>query len=269
MTDTGFYLCFMLHTERTPITGKRVQLMATCLCDAFFDDVASATVEVLEHLGVEVAFPEAQTCCGQPAFNGGDWTASRKVVRHTVKTFTGEDPVVVPSGSCAAMMFHGAILEFEKEPDLPEVAALGRRTWELMDYIVNGLGVTTWPGRFDATIAFHRACHTRGTCSAEAALTLLKSIAGVQVVEFGEAEQCCGFGGTFSVSFPNISSAMGDLKLDHVRAVQPDVLVSPDMSCLMHMTGLAAHEKKPIKGMHVAQILRDALRAGGGGKRSE
>ena len=92
----------MLNTERKPITGKRVQLMATCLCDAFYDDVAAATVQVLEYLGVEVVFPEGQTCCGQPAFNGGDWTASRKVVRHTVKTFAGEEPVVVPSGSCAA-----------------------------------------------------------------------------------------------------------------------------------------------------------------------
>jgi L-lactate dehydrogenase complex protein LldE len=254
----------MLHTERTPITGKRVQLMATCLCDAFYDDVAAATVEVLEHLGVEIVFPETQTCCGQPAFNGGDWASSRKVVRHTVRTFAGDDPVVVPSGSCAAMMFHGAILEFEKEPDLPEVEALGRRTWELGDYIVNGLGVTTWPGRFDAKIALHRACHTRGTRSSEAALTLLQSIAGVQVVEFGEREQCCGFGGTFSVAFPNISTAMGELKLEHIRPVQPDVLVSPDMSCLMHMTGLSQREGKPLKGMHVAQVLRDALKIKGG-----
>ena len=234
--------------------------MATCLCDAFYDDVAAATVEVLEHLGVEVAFPEAQTCCGQPAFNGGDWGASRKVVRHTVKTFAGEEPVVVPSGSCAAMMFHGAVLEFEKEPDLHEIEALGRRTWELADFIVNGLGVKTWPGRYEAKIAFHRSCHSRGTASVGASLALLRSIAGVTVVEFGETEQCCGFGGTFSVSFPNISSAMGQLKLEHVRAVQPDVFVSGDMSCMMHMAGLAAKEGKPIKAQHLAQVLRDALK---------
>jgi len=254
----------MLNTERTPLTGKRVQLMATCLCDAFYDDVAAATVEVLEHLGVEVVFPEAQTCCGQPAFNGGDWVASRKVVRHTVRTFAGEDPVVVPSGSCAAMMFHGAVLEFEKEPDLRDVEALGRRTWELADFIVNGLGVKTWPGRYDAKIAFHRSCHSRGTASGEASLTLLNAIAGVTVVPFGEGEQCCGFGGTFSVSFPNISTAMGSLKLDHVRAAQPDVFVSGDMSCMMHMGGLAAKEGKPIKTLHLAQVLRDALKNGGG-----
>ena len=94
----------MLNSERLPVTGKRVQLMATCLCDAFYDEMAVATVQVLEYLGCTVEFPEGQTCCGQPAFNGGDWAASRKVVRHTVKTFGGQDPVVVPSGSCAAML---------------------------------------------------------------------------------------------------------------------------------------------------------------------
>lgn len=250
----------MLNTERSPITGKRVQLMATCLCDAFYDDVAAATVEVLEHVGCNVAFPEAQTCCGQPAFNGGDWAASRKVVRHTVRTFAGDEPVVVPSGSCAAMLFHGAVLEFEKEPDLPEIESLGRRAWELADFLVNGLDVKSWPGRYDATVAFHRSCHSRGTASGEAALTLLRAITGVRVVEFGEPEQCCGFGGTFSVSFPNISSAMGALKLDHVRAVKPDVFVSGDMSCMMHMGGLAAKEGKPIRTQHIAQVLRDALK---------
>lgn len=237
--------------------------MATCMCDAFYADAARATVEVLEYLGCQIEFPEGQTCCGQPAFNGGDWSASRKVVRHTVKTFAGNLPVVIPSGSCAAMMFHGALLEFEKEPDLPEVEQLAHRTWEVLDFIVNGLGITTWPGRYDATIAFHRACHTRGTPSGPAALTLLDSIAGAKVVPFGEGEQCCGFGGTFSVAFPNVSGAMGALKLEHIRAVQPDVLVSGDMSCMMHLGGMAEKEGKPIKTMHVAQILRDALRNGG------
>ena len=254
----------MNFASRTlPGPDKRVQLMATCMCDAFYADAARATVEVLEYLGCQIEFPEGQTCCGQPAFNGGDWSASRKVVRHTVKTFAGNLPVVIPSGSCAAMMFHGALLEFEKEPDLPEVEQLAHRTWEVLDFIVNGLGITTWPGRYDATIAFHRACHTRGTPSGPAALTLLNSIAGAKVVPFGEGEQCCGFGGTFSVAFPNVSGAMGALKLEHIRAVQPDVLVSGDMSCMMHLGGMAEKEGKPIKTMHVAQILRDALKNGG------
>ena len=240
-------------------SGKRIQFMATCLCDAFYDEAAIATVQVLEHVGCSIEFPEAQTCCGQPAFNGGDWPASRKVVRHTVKTFAGEHPVVVPSGSCAGMLFHGAPLEFEHEPDRAEVESLGRRTWELADYLVNGLGITAWPGPYPAKLAFHRSCHSRGTPSGEAALTLLRSIEGLQILEFGEAEQCCGFGGTFSVSFPNISTAMGELKLDHIVAAKPDAIVSADMSCLMHLSGLAEKAGRSIPTLHFAQILRDAL----------
>jgi L-lactate dehydrogenase complex protein LldE len=249
----------MQADRQLPVAGRRVQLMATCLCDAFYADTARATVEVLEHLGCIVEFPADQTCCGQPAFNGGDWAASRKVVRHALRTFAGELPVVVPSASCAAMLFHGALLAFEQEPDLPAVRQLGRRTWELADFIVNALGVRTWPGRYDARLAFHRSCHARGTETGAAAVALLSSIAGATVVPVGEAEQCCGFGGTFSVAFPNISTSMGALKLDHVRAAQPDLLVAVDMSCMMHLGGLAEKEGRPIKTQHLAQVLRDAL----------
>jgi L-lactate dehydrogenase complex protein LldE len=248
----------MIHLAER-LTGRKVQLMATCLCDAFYDGVARATVEVLEHVGCEVEFPEDQTCCGQPALNCGEWPASRKVMRHTARVFTGDKPVVVPSGSCAAMLFHGAPLEFEKEPDLPAIQQLAARTWELADFLVNGLGVQEWPGRFPARIAFHRACHTRGTASAPAALQLLRSIDGLEIVPFAEEEQCCGFGGTFSVSFPHVSSAMGSLKIEHVTAVNPDFLVSGDMSCLMHMSGLAARSGSPIKTLHFVQILQAAL----------
>jgi L-lactate dehydrogenase complex protein LldE len=253
----------MENPARKPPAGRRVQLMATCLCDAFYDDVARATVEVLEYLGCEVVFPADQTCCGQPAFNGGDWEASRHVVRHTARVFSGEDPVLVPSGSCAAMLKHGALLEFEKEADLPEMQKLAARTWELAEYIVHGLGVTSWPGRFEARVAFHRSCHTRGFTSGDAAITLLKSIAGLQLLPFGEAEQCCGFGGTFSVTYPNTSEAMGLLKLEHVHAVSPDFLASLDMGCLMHMHGLARRNDQTLKPRHVAQILRDSLREAG------
>lgn len=235
--------------------------MATCLCDAVFDDTAIATVEVLEHLGCRVAFPEAQTCCGQPAFNTGDWPAARKVLRHVVRAFAGDEPIIVPSASCAAMLFHGAQLAFENEPDLPAVRQVGGRTWELADYIVNALGVTTWPGRFDAKIAFHRSCHARGAATGAAALTLLNSIDGLTLVPFDEPEQCCGFGGTFSVTFPHLSQAVGNLKLDHILAARPDHIVSIDQSCLMSLAGLAAKGDRPIKTLHLAQVLRDALRA--------
>jgi L-lactate dehydrogenase complex protein LldE len=180
-------------------------------------------------------------------------------VRHTAKVFAGELPIIVPSGSCAAMLFHGAPLEFEKQPDAAEIEALGNRTWELADFIVHGLGVKTWPGRYAAKIAFHRACHSRGTCSGPAALGLLTSIAGVEIVTFGEGEQCCGFGGTFSVTFPHISGRMGSLKLDHILESKPDILVSGDMSCLMHLTGLARIQGRGIEHLHAIQILHQSL----------
>jgi len=253
-----------MHTKRLlPGADKRVQLMATCLCDAFYADTARATVEVLEYLGCTVEFPTEQTCCGQPAFNGGDWTASRKVIRHSIRTFAGNLPVVVPSASCASMLFHGASLAFEKEPDRADAEQLGNRAWELADFIVNALGVKTWPGRYDAHIALHRSCHSRGTETIPAATALLSSIQGTEVVQFGETEQCCGFGGTFSVAFPNISRNMGQLKLDHLRKNNPDLLVSVDMSCMMHLGGLAEKEGKPVRTQHVAQVLRDALKNGG------
>ena len=240
--------------------GNRVLLMGTCLCDAFYDDAAKATVEVLESLGVAVEFPENQTCCGQPAFNSGDWKASRKVARHTAEVFAGDLPVIVPSGSCAAMNFHGNPLQFEEEPDA-KVTSLAQRTWEVMDYIYNGLGIKSWKGAFKKStrIAFHRSCHSRGTDSGEAVLSLLGSIENAEIVEFGQGEQCCGFGGTFSVTFPHISGRMGTLKLDHILAAEPDILVSGDMSCLMHITGLARAQGRPVQHCHAVQVLRNTM----------
>jgi len=250
---------YMTTIPSRPV-GRQVLLMGTCLCDAFYDDAARATVQVLEHLGVDVRFPEDQTCCGQPAFNSGDWPASRKVALHCAKVFAGDLPVIVPSGSCAAMNFHGNPLQFEENPDA-SIDSLANRTWEVMDFIANGLGVTTWKGSFaePMRVAFHRSCHSRGTDSGEATLRLLSSIGNVEVIPFGQAEQCCGFGGTFSVTFPHISGRMGSLKLDHLLETRPDVLVSGDMSCLMHLTGLARTQGRPLRHMHAIQLLRDSL----------
>jgi L-lactate dehydrogenase complex protein LldE len=171
--------------------------MATCLCDAFFDGVAKATVEVLEHAGCEVEFPENQTCCGQPAFNCGDWPASREVMRHTARVFEGGKPVIVPSGSCAAMLFHGAPLEFEKEKI--------SRSWKNSPIALGSLPISSSTalasrnGRaaFQPASLFTELVARAAPGSGEAALKLLRSIEGLEVIPFGEAEQCCGFGGTF------------------------------------------------------------------------
>lgn len=249
----------MLQRQAFTEPPERVLFMMTCLCDAFFDEAARATVEVLEGLGIEVVIPENQTCCGQPAFNGGDWEASRSVVRHTEAVFAGDEPIIVPSGSCAAMLFHGAPLEFEKERDLPNIESMGRRTWEIFDFLYHGLGIRTWTGSYAKRVAIHSSCHTRGTGTPEALRTLLGSIEGLELADFAEPEQCCGFGGTFSVSFPNVSCSMGNLKVGSVLASNPDLLVSGDMSCLMHLRGLTEKSGRDLTVSHAVEILRDTM----------
>ena len=250
-----------MAVEVTPRpTGKRIQLMSTCLCDAFYADTAQATVEVLEHLGCRIEFPEGQTCCGQPAFNSGDWDSARKVVRYTRGVFSGNDPILLPSGSCKSMLAHGAALAFEGEADASEQAIWSNRAWELCDYIVNALGIREWPGSFKARVSLHRSCHTRGGQSYESAVQLLSSIEGIEIAQVGELEQCCGFGGTFSVSHPTLSKGMGELKVKHLMEPQPDVVASLDMACMMHFGGMMDREKITVPRMHVAQILRDSLK---------
>jgi L-lactate dehydrogenase complex protein LldE len=248
-----------MYPERKPVRERQVQFMLTCLCDVFFDDVARAAVEVLEALGCEVGFPADQTCCGQPGYTAGDWAACRRVVRHLAKVFPGDLPIIVPAGSCAAAVFHEALLAFEGEDDFEEIAALGRRTWELTDFIVNGLGVTSWPGRLPGKIVIHPGCHNRGTPTVEAAQRLLGSIEDLQILSPAEPEQCCGFGGVFSVAFPQVSGALGRLKIENYTRLQPDFVVSPDMSCLLHQKGLAQRAGVPFPIRHVAQVLRDTL----------
>ena len=155
------------------------------------------------------------------------------------------------------MIFHGAPLEFEKEDDLPEINALAGRTWELIDFIVNGLGVTELGL---ARITVHRSCHLRGSNSGEAIGTLLDSIEGLTVEPIDESEQCCGFGGTFAVSFPNISNSMGTLKIEKLTACKPDVVAAADMGCMMHFGGMMKKQGMTQKRQHVAQILRDSLK---------
>jgi len=240
--------------------GKKVLMMGTCLCDSFFDAAARATVEVLEHLGVEVVFPADQTCCGQPAFNSGDWKSARKVAKHCAKVFSGQLPVIVPSGSCAAMNFHGNLLQFEEDTP-PAIASLARRTWEVFDFIVNGLGIAKWEGAMEkpTRVAFHASCHTKDTPTPEAVVRLLSSIGNLELVDFGQQDQCCGFGGVFSVVFPHISGRMGTVKLDHILEAKPDLLCAADMSCLMHLGGIAQRQGRNIPYLHAIEILRDTI----------
>jgi len=242
------------------IKSKEVSFMATCLCDSVYASAAECAVALLEKFGAKVNFPTKQTCCGQPAFNSGDFKNARKVVEHTMSVFNGDDAVVLPSSSCAAMLYHSTEIAFKDSDKKPQVAAFAKRVWELCDYLVNVLNVESIDGSYEAKIAIHNSCHSKGSDTPNAMLKLLKSIEGVEIIEFEGAQDCCGFGGTFSVVFPEISGELGVSKVQKISAAKPDMVVAADTSCLMHQQGIAQKQNVPYKTVHIAQVLFDALK---------
>ena len=238
-----------------------VRLMLTCLCDAFYGEVGIATVRVLEHAGCKVEFPDSQTCCGQPPFNSGDWEAARKIAAHWKEAFRGQDtPIVTPSSSCAAMIRDGYHLLFPGEV-LPPV-------FELSEFLVKELKVDAWPRSYSPgtlsirRIAYHRACHGRGIGLTDEQERLLGLVPGIELHLLDQSEQCCGFGGAFSVGLPTVSTGIGMEKLKHVAETGARTLVSGDMGCLMHLRGLVEKQKLGLETKHFAEILADAKPAG-------
>ena len=248
------------------IKGRYVNFMLTCLCDSIFDDAAECAVNVLKKYGAQVEFPENQTCCGQPAFNSGDFASARKVVLSTVEAFSDNDyPIVVPSASCAAMLFHSSKIAFRDSDrqTRDKIDAFARRIWEFCDYLVNVLNVEKIDGKTDAKVAIHNSCHSRGTGTPAALEKLLRSIDGIEVLGFENSDSCCGFGGTFSVVFPQISSELGLAKVRAVSAVNPDMLVAADTSCLLHQKGIADRNNIAYPARHAAQVFWHAIENGG------
>lgn len=235
--------------------------MATCLCDAIFADAAECAIDILKRHCQKVEFPADQTCCGQPAFNSGDFASARKVVMSTIRAFSGNDwPIVVPSASCAAMLFHSAKIAFRDSPQSERdmVDSFALRIWEFCDYLVNALEVDGIGGKYKARIAVHNSCHSRGTGTPEALKSLLCSIDGIKLLDFEGSEDCCGFGGTFSVVFPQISSELGVQKVRNILAANPDRIVAADTSCLLHQRGIAQKLGLDYPAAHAAQIFRAA-----------
>ena len=248
------------------IKGDSVNFMATCLCDAIFDDAAISAAKILRKFAKKVEFPQEQTCCGQPAFNSGDFESARKVIRHTMKAFSHNDwPIIVPSASCAAMLFHSSKIAFRESPQSEQEAVekFSLRVWEFCDYLVNALGVKEIGGKYKAKAAVHNSCHGRGTRTPESLKKLLTSIEGLEIVEFESQDECCGFGGTFSVVFPQISSEMGEAKVRAVAAAKPDIVVAADTSCLLHQRGIAQKLGINYPAKHAAQVFYEAMKNGG------
>jgi L-lactate dehydrogenase complex protein LldE len=230
--------------------------MITCLGDCIRPEAGKAVVRILRRLGHQIDFPEAQTCCGQPMFNSGYRDLARQQAQHTIGVFEGDCPVVVPSGSCAAMVK----VEF---PHLLEddaswharALALAERTFEFSDFLVNRLKVTSVGARYHRKVAFHFACHLRMLGHTNEVETLIRHVAGASYVPIARQDQCCGFGGSFAVRYPQISGRLVDDKMQCILASDADCVVSTDAGCLMNIGGRMHRTGKPTEVLHIAELL--------------
>ncbi|RMG63513.1 MAG: (Fe-S)-binding protein [Calditrichaeota bacterium] len=240
--------------------SKQVQLFVPCYVDQFFPEVAEATVRVLEVAGWTVFFPREQTCCGQPAFNSGYWREAHRVARTWLAAFRPDLPVVAPSGSCVSMVRHFYRELPWRRAELRRWQDLKPQVYELSQFLVSACGLRQWQGKLPLRVAFHDACHAlRELGIREEPRLLLSGIQGLELVEPAEPEVCCGFGGTFSVKFPELSTAMAERKARALVDSAAQAVVSTDMSCLMQIGGFLQKQGYPIRAWHLAQVLAAAV----------
>ena len=235
----------------------RASVMITCLGDMFFPEVGVAMVTLLRRLGVSVDFPGGQTCCGMPLFNSGYHDQAAQVAARTVRLFESSEHVVVPSGSCAWMVKTEYPGLLGRDPKLRAAAeAVAARTRELSQFLVEVLDVRSVESSFRGKVTYHDSCHLlRGLGEARAPRELLRRVPGVELVDLPGSDECCGFGGSFSVRLPEVSSAILDKKLDNVARTGADCLVACDGGCLMQMRGGLARRRSRVRALHLAQVL--------------
>lgn len=234
----------------------RITLFIPCFVDQLYPQTGMSLVKIFERLGHTVDFPEAQTCCGQPPFNSGYWDEARAVAERQMAVFRDAEAVVIPSGSCGAMvkvfypeLFHG-------HPREAEAKALAARTCEFSEFLVHKLGVLDVGARFPGRATFHDGCHgLRELGLKHPPRRLLERVRGLELVEMKEAETCCGFGGAFAVKFPMISTAMGEVKCASIAETGADFVISNDSSCLMQIRGILDKQGNPAKTLHLAEVL--------------
>jgi L-lactate dehydrogenase complex protein LldE len=229
-----------------------------CYVDQFFPGIGEAMVRILERLGVPVEFPTEQTCCGQPAFNSGYWEESRPVIRQFCKAFAPHRWIICPSGSCTAM----CRVFFPHVDPSEEVVSVSRRVFEFSEFLVDILGVTDTGASFPHKVTLHMGCHGRREVGVyEQPLKLLQAVRGLSYSELPNVEECCGFGGTFSVKMAGTSLAMGQSKKDHIVETGAEVVVSGDISCLMHVGGMLQRDPatRHIRIMHLAEVLAEGI----------
>lgn len=230
--------------------------MITCLGDVIRPAAGKAVVRLLRRLGHTIDFPEVQTCCGQPMYNSGYADLAREQAKHTIRVFAGDQPVVTPSGSCAAMVKveYPHLLEGDDEWHAKAVD-LANRTFEFSDFLVNQLQVVDVGAVFRGKVAYHFACHLRMLGQSSEVETLINHVQGATYVPLNRQDQCCGFGGSFSIRYPHISGNLVDDKMRCILASGADCVVSTDAGCLMNIGGRLHRENKPVELLHIAELL--------------
>lgn len=237
----------------------RIGLFITCLVDALFPDVGKATVTVLERIGHTVDVPMGQTCCGQMHINTGYAREARPMVRNFADVFAGYDAVVAPSGSCAGSVGHqhrGIAARMGDGALLAQVDDVARRTYELSEFLVDVLGVTDVGARYPHRVTYHPTCHSlRLLRVGDKPLQLLRAVRGIDLVELPDADQCCGFGGTFALKNADVSTAMLADKMTNVVRTDAEIVTAGDSSCLMHIGGGLSRLRAGVRPVHLAEIL--------------
>jgi L-lactate dehydrogenase complex protein LldE len=241
----------------TPTGKTRVSLFVTCIVDQVFPQVGIAMTQVLERLGYQVDFPDAQTCCGQPAFNSGYPEEAGTVARHFLDVFRDADYIIVPSGSCTSMIAHHYEDIFAKDAKmLDQARGIAPRVWEFSRFLLEVAGVDDVGARFEAVVTYHDSCHAlRELHIKDGPRRLLAKVQGLTLREMEAAEECCGFGGTFCVKFPEVSGGMARTKIDSILKTEAGTVVSIDSSCLMQLQGVIDRAGLPIRTVHLAEVL--------------
>lgn len=240
----------------------RAGLFVTCLVDLFRPSVGFAAAKLIEASGCTVDVPIGQTCCGQPAYNSGDRYSARTIGLQTIRAFAGCDYVVVPSGSCAAMLkLHVPKLFDDDASQLrAEAAAFAERVHELTSFLVHIRGVTAVPGTYKGRVTYHDACSgLRELGIRPAPRKLLSAMSGVELVESQNADACCGFGGLFAEKYPDISNAILSKKVADLAASQTPLVLSGDLGCLMNIAGKCSRDRRGLACRHIAEVLADEL----------
>ncbi|WP_158047752.1 (Fe-S)-binding protein [Skermanella pratensis] len=239
------------------IKTPRVGLFVTCLVDLFRPTVGFAAVKLLEDAGCSVEVPASQTCCGQPAYNSGARADTKEIARGVIEAFEGFDHVVAPSGSCAGMIKEHYGELFADEPEWAQRAAhLKHRTYELVSFLVDVMGLDAVDARYAGTITYHDSCSgLRELGVKQQPRALLRSVEGLTLAELPGAEVCCGFGGTFCIKYPEISNKMVGEKIADIQRTGADTLLAGDMGCLLNMAGKLKREGAAMKVRHVAEVL--------------